>query len=102
MLRFAFRRVGQGLIVLWLITILVFGIFFVAPNDVARTLAGRQATPQTVELISERLGLDQPIWRQYGHFIWRAVHGDLGFDYYHGRQVTSVIMADIPATLSLA
>jgi peptide/nickel transport system permease protein len=102
MLRFLLRRVGQGLLVLWLITMLVFGIFFIAPNDVARTLAGRQATPQTVNLISERLGLNQPIWQQYGRFIWRAVHGDLGFDYYHGRRVTSVIVSDIPPTLSLA
>ena len=40
-------------------------LFFVAPNNVARTLAGRQATPETVALIKHRLGLDQPIWKQY-------------------------------------
>ena len=45
MAKFLIRRIGQGIVVLWLITMAVFGLFFVAPNNVARTLAGRQATP---------------------------------------------------------
>ena len=49
----------------------------------ARTLAGRQATPETIALISHRLGLDQPIWKQYLDFLGKALHGNLGYDYYH-------------------
>jgi peptide/nickel transport system permease protein len=102
MLRFLIRRVAQGLLVLWVITMIVFATFFIAPNDVGRTLAGKQATPKRVALINRRLGLSDPIWQQYGRFVTRAVHGDLGFDYYHGRSVSSVIVAGIPPTLSLA
>jgi peptide/nickel transport system permease protein len=98
---FLLRRIGQGLVVIWLITMAVFALFFVAPNDVARTLAGRQATPETVALISERLGLDQPIWKQYLDFVWRALHGDLGYDYYHQVPVTTIMAQALPITLSL-
>ena len=101
MLRFLVRRTAQGALVLWLITMVVFALFFVVPSNVARTLAGRQASPQTVALIQHRLGLDLPIWRQYLGFIFRALHGDLGYDYYHQVPVTTVIANAAPITLSL-
>ena len=102
MLRFLFRRLVLGALVMWLITVVVFAIFFIAPSDVARTLAGRQATPQTIELIKHRLGLDEPIFTQYWHFLTNALHGDLGFDYYHQVSVTSIIGDALPKTLSIA
>jgi peptide/nickel transport system permease protein len=101
MIRFLVRRLVLGLLVLWLITVAVFALFFVAPNDVARTLAGRQATPETVALISHRLGLDQPVWKQYLDFVWKALHGDLGYDYYHQVPVTTIIGQALPVTLSV-
>jgi peptide/nickel transport system permease protein len=101
MLRFLVRRTALGALVLWLISMIIFALFFVAPSHVARTLAGRQATPQTVALIQHRLGLDLPIWRQYLGFVGRALHGDLGFDYYHQVPVTTVIAAAAPITGSL-
>lgn len=102
MTRFLLRRVGLGLVVLWLITVLVFLLFFVAPNDVARTLAGRQATPDVIAAIQQRLGLDQPIWKQYLDFVGNALHGNLGYDYYHGVPVTTIIAQALPITVSLA
>jgi peptide/nickel transport system permease protein len=87
--------------VLWLITIVLFALFFVVPSNVARTLAGRQASPQTVALIQHRLGLDLPLWRQYLGWIGRALHGDLGYDYYHQVPVTTIIANAVPITLSL-
>ena len=101
MLRFLIRRSAQGLLVLWLITMVVFALFFIVPSNVARTLAGRQATPATVALIQHRLGLDLPLWRQYLGFVGRALHGDLGYDYYHQVPVTTVIATSAPITLSL-
>ncbi len=101
MLRFLIRRTALGAVVLWLISMLVFALFFVAPGDVARTIAGRQATPETVALIQHRLGLDLPIWQQYLGFVGRALRGDLGYDYYHQVPVTTVIATAAPITLSL-
>ncbi len=101
MARFLVRRVALGILVLWLITIAVFALFFIAPNNVAQTLAGRQATPETVALISHRLGLDQPLWKQYLTFVGNALRGDLGFDYYHQVPVTEIMGAALPITISL-
>ena len=96
------RRVIQGAFVLWLVSLAVFGLFFLVPNNVARTLAGRQATPRTIALVEHRLGLDQPAWKQYVTFLGRALHGDLGYDYYHQVPVTQVLGDAFPITLSLA
>lgn len=101
MVRFLARRIALGVLVLWLITVAVFGLFFVAPNNVARTLAGRQATPDVVALIQHRLGLDQPLWRQYLDFVWKALHGNLGYDYYHQVPVTTIMAGALPITISL-
>jgi peptide/nickel transport system permease protein len=101
MLRFLIRRTALGVLVLWLISMVVFALFFIAPSNVARTLAGRQATPETVALIQHRLGLDLPIWQQYLGFVGRALHGDLGFDYYHQVPVTTIIANAAPITGSL-
>ena len=73
---FLIRRIGHGILVLWLITVAVFALFFVAPSNVAQTLAGRQATPETIALIKHRLGLDLPVWKQYLHFLEDAVQGN--------------------------
>jgi peptide/nickel transport system permease protein len=102
MTRFLIRRILLGLLVLWLVTLMVFALFFVAPNDVARTLAGRQATPQTIALVDQRLGLDRPVWLQYLRFVWNALHGNLGYDYYHQVPVTTIIEQALPKTVSLA
>jgi len=101
MLRFLVRRLLLGVVVMWIITVAVFALFFVVPNNVARTLAGRQATPQTVALIAHRLGLDQPIWKQYLDFVGNALRGNLGYDYYHQVPVTHLMGAALPITLSL-
>jgi peptide/nickel transport system permease protein len=102
MARFLLRRLGHGLLVLWLISMAVFALFFVAPSNVAQTLAGRQATPETIALIQHRLGLDLPVWQQYLNFVKNAVQGDLGYDYYHQVPVTTIIGQALPITLSLA
>ncbi len=103
MARFLVRRILQGILVMWLVTVSVFLIFFVGPGpgSVARTLAGKQATPQVVAEVSHRLLLDRPLWVQYGHFLWLLLHGNLGYSFYHGQSVNSVIAAAFPITLSL-
>src|SRR4051812_16059464 len=77
-------------------------MFFVAPTHVAQLIAGRQATPETVALVSHRLGLDRPILSQYFHYLWRLLHGDLGYSYYNSTPVTTLIGQRVGVTLSLA
>jgi peptide/nickel transport system permease protein len=101
-LAFLTRRILIGAFVLWVITMLVFAIFYLAPSNVAQTLAGRQGTPEVVALIKHRLGLDLPIWQQYLKFLGNGLRGDLGYDYYHQVPVTSIIKDAVPKTTSLA
>lgn len=101
MLRFLLRRVGFGVVVMWLVATTVFIMYFIAPHDVARTLAGRQASEATIAAIRHNLGLDRPVIAQYGSFLWRALHGDFGYSYTNAEPVTSLIGNGLPVTASL-
>lgn len=102
MVRFLARRIVLGLVVLWVITAIVFIMFFVAPSNVARLIAGRQATPETVALVKHRLGLDRPVLDQYGSYMWHLLHGDVGYSFYNSTSVRSLIWDRVPVTFSLA
>ncbi len=104
MIRFLIRRLLTGLIVIWLISVIVFGIFFIAPANVAQLLLGKFAAQnqQLVHTVTAQLGLDKPIQVQYWHFIVRLFHGDLGFSYYSHEPVTTLIARALPVTASLA
>jgi peptide/nickel transport system permease protein len=102
MLRFLTRRLLLGLLVLWIVSVAVFVLFFVTPHDPARLIAGRLATPQTVALVNHRLGLDRPLGDGYGGFVWRALHGDLGYSYYSSAPVWQLLASRLPVTASLA
>ena len=101
MIRLLIRRLVSGIVVLWIISVAVFALFFIAPHNVARAIAGRQATPVTVALVAKRLGLDRPILDQYGSFIWKLLHGNLGYSYYNSEPVLSLVGSRIGVTISL-
>ncbi|HWC42535.1 MAG TPA: ABC transporter permease [Actinomycetota bacterium] len=100
--RFLARRALFGLLVLWIVSGAVFLLFFVAPHDPARLIAGRLATPQTVALVNHRLGLDRPLPDQYASFVWRLLHGDFGYSYYSSAPVGQLLASRLPVTASLA
>jgi peptide/nickel transport system permease protein len=101
--RFLIRRILQGLLVMWMVTIVVFLLFFVGSgaDAVARSLAGKSATPQTIALVKRRLLLDESLPAQYWHFLTQLLHGNLGYSFYHGQSVNSILAAAFPITLSL-
>src|SRR6202041_1216646 len=68
---------------------------------VARQLAGRAATPQVINEVIRNLGLNQPIAVQYWHFIDNLLHGNLGFSYFTGESVDTMVRQDLPPTASL-
>jgi peptide/nickel transport system permease protein len=102
MAAFIVRRIVLGAVVLWVMTGVVFVMYFVAPHNVASLIAGRQATPETVALVNHRLGLDRPVLDQYGDYMWRLLHGDLGYSFYNSSPVRSLIWQRVPVTFSLA
>jgi peptide/nickel transport system permease protein len=105
MIRFLIRRTLLGLLVMWMVTVLVFGIFFAGSgaDGVAHRLAGRNANQQTIDTIKKSLNLDKPIVVQYWDFLKRLVwHHNLGYSYYHQQPVSTVLKQAFPITLSLA
>jgi peptide/nickel transport system permease protein len=71
------------------------------PADPARMVAGRTATKEQVELVRMQLGLDRPIWEQFGGYLWKLLQGDLGRSYLQRVQVTDLLGARLPASLLL-
>jgi len=102
MVAFIVRRALFGILVLWIISVVVFVMFFVAPHDVARLLAGRQANAAEIEAIRRNLGLNRPILDQYISWVSKLVHGDLGYSYRGSVPVRDLLASRLPVTASLA
>ena len=98
---FLVRRLLLGAVVMWFVTIATFLLFFVAPQDPARLLAGKNPSAQEIAQINARLGLNQPILVQYWHYLDRLLHGNLGTSYFTGSSVNSILKQDLPPTLSV-
>src|SRR4030095_3821589 len=94
-------RVLFGIGVLVALSLFVFFLFFIAPGDPARMIAGDKATEAQLIQIRTNLGLDRPITEQYVRFMGNALHGDLGFSYRNQQPVAKLIINRLPATLSL-
>ncbi|MBA3424938.1 MAG: ABC transporter permease [Rubrobacter sp.] len=71
------------------------------PGDPAQILLGQQATQEQVQATQDRLGLDEPIFLQYGLFLKDAIRGDLGDSITTGRPVIVELLERFPATLEL-
>jgi peptide/nickel transport system permease protein len=103
MRRYIFRRVLGGVLMLFLVTAVVFVIFYAFPSaDPATLRAGRAATPEQIERIRESLGLDEPIYTQYWIYMRELVlHFDFGYSYESNVPVRDVIFDRLPATIFL-
>jgi peptide/nickel transport system permease protein len=95
------RRLMQSLLILFGVSVITFAILFALPNDPARQVAGRTASPSQVEEVRHQLGLDLPLPAQYARYIVKLAHGDLGRSYVQRTQVSELIGARLPASLLL-
>lgn len=97
------RRFGQMVFVMFGISVLVFLIFFVTPGaDPAARIAGRNASPETLEAVRKSFGFDQPIWVQYYTMMKKLfITQDLTSFVNRGWKVIPAVIDTIPVTLSL-
>jgi peptide/nickel transport system permease protein len=102
MIRFLLGRLAWSALVVWVVATSVFVIYFAVPHDVARLIAGRQASAETIQIVRGRLGLDQPVHIQYVRFLGRLAHGDLGESFLTQERVNTIVARDFPVTASLA
>jgi peptide/nickel transport system permease protein len=84
------------------VSIVVFFMVRAIPGDPAQIMLGQQATQEQVQQVTESMGLDKPIFVQYGLFLKDAIRGDLGDSIVTGRPVTTELMVRLPATFELA
>ncbi|WP_041328303.1 ABC transporter permease [Rubrobacter xylanophilus] len=95
------RRLLQIIPVLFGVSVIVFFMVRAIPGDPAQILLGQQATPEQVERLRERLGLNEDPLTQYVIFLRDALTGDLGESIVTGRPVTVELLDRFPATLEL-
>ena len=95
------RRLIQSLLILFGVSLITFALLYLLPADPVRQIAGRSATPETVESIRRELGLDQPFVIQYWRYVTNLLSGDLGRSYIQRSEVTELIASRLPASLLL-
>jgi peptide/nickel transport system permease protein len=97
------RRLVQLLPVLLLASFIVFFIIHLIPGDPVEVMLGEgRYTQETYELLRKKMGLDEPLYIQYVHWLNRIVHGDLGQSLRTQRPVLDTILERYPATIYLA
>jgi peptide/nickel transport system permease protein len=101
MAKFVGRRLLYLLPVLLAVTLLTFLVASLLPGDLASTILGDQATPETVAALRAQMGLDQPIWQRYGIWLWDVLHGNLGRSFRTGETVWGAVTARLPVSLEL-
>ena len=94
-------RLLQAIPTLVLIGVVVFVLVRLLPGDPASALLGSRATPENMARLNAQMGFDQPITVQFGLFLVRLAHGDLGLSITRRIPVTRVIMDRLPVTLAL-
>lgn len=83
------------------ITFITFVLVRLIPGDPARLMLGPLASEETIEALRERLGLNRSFPEQYGLYVWRVLHGDLGTSWRTTRPVAEDLLSRLPATLEL-
>ena len=101
LLRYGLSRLALAPVMLWLIASLVFLLLRVAPGDPIDALLGSRAPAAARAALRSQLGLDQPLWRQYGHFLGQLLQGDLGESLTNQEPVSATIAGSLPASLEL-
>jgi peptide/nickel transport system permease protein len=101
LLRYLAARLALAPVMVWLIASMVFLLLRLAPGDPIDALLGTRAPAAARAALRAQLGLDQPLWHQYGHFLRQLLHGDLGQSLTNQEPVTAVIRQSLPASLEL-
>jgi peptide/nickel transport system permease protein len=95
------RRLVHLVIVLLGITLVTFFLLRLIPGDPALAILGSSYTHSRAVAIDNTLGLNRPIWTQYGLFMDRLFHGNLGFSFFYDEPASTVIAQHIAPTLFL-
>lgn len=96
------RRVLLMIPTLFAVVTIVFLFLRLIPGDPVEAMLGEGAQAADVTAMRKELMLDQPLLKQYGNYLWRVFHADLGGSWSLRSPVTAVIFSRLPATIELA
>jgi peptide/nickel transport system permease protein len=102
MSQYILRRFLQMIPITFGILTLVFSLIHMIPGDPAVQIAGEGARPEDVAAVRKALGLDQPLWTQYVHYVTHVIRGDFGTSFQTNTSVSEQIKQRYPATIELA
>lgn len=101
MLSYIVKRLLQMIPTLIGVSLLCFIIIHSVPGNPAHLIAGVDATAEEIKIVTERLGLDRPLYEQYGSYVWGLLQGDLGTSLRSDRPVAEEILSRFPNTIML-
>ena len=99
---FLFKRFATLLATLLGASAVVFAVLDVLPGNAAQVLMGPDAAPEAVAALATQLGLDQPAWQRYGHWLAGMLTGNLGDSYAYGSPVLELVLERLALTVPLA
>ncbi|MCL0073507.1 ABC transporter permease [Dehalococcoidia bacterium] len=106
MLSYVIRRIGLMVFILLGVSVITFSMMHFVPGDPAEMIAmeryGEEITAETIAHVRAELGLDQPVYLQYFHWLTNVLQGDLGYSFRTDRPVLDEILTRLPATVQLA
>lgn len=101
MLRLLGKRILQLIPVVLGVSILTFLLLNLLPGNAAAAALGDGATPEAVAALSKQLGLNDPVWLRYWHWLVGALHGDLGKSLNSGEAVTTLLLQRVPVSIEI-
>jgi peptide/nickel transport system permease protein len=117
MIGYLVRRIGGAILVLFGLSLLLYGLFYLAPSDPAILTCGKGCTPERLAEVRHAMGVDDPVFVQYGHFLQGLVAGRdypagpatrhcpapcLGYSFETDQPVTALLLDRLPVSASLA
>jgi hypothetical protein len=101
MTRYVIRRLLQAVVLVFASATIVAVFIHLIPGDPVTSILGEDITPERAEAVREELGLNRPIYVQYGEWISGAARGDFGNSVTSGRPIRNDLMRRLPRTLEL-
>lgn len=98
----ALRRLLSAIPVLFIVSLISFGLMRLIPGDPAASIAGTSATPAQIEQLRRDLGLDEPLLMQLLHYYQGLLQGDFGKSLLLGKGVLAATMERLPVTIGLS
>ena len=99
--KYVIKRLGQSLIVLFIVTVLVFAVMHLMPGDPIKIYLGETATEEQIEYYTQQFGFDKPLYIQYLRWVGGLFKGEMGRSVLYSMEVSKLIPKRLAATLSV-